>query len=190
MEGYSPLHKGSWRAIWCPTGKFSEITGGEIWSLYTHAVLDKYATLTTATLLGVVKTAFESEDPLGLVNATLKSMEYIPPVGTADRFAWESVLYIACTEARKFPPSPDTVFAQPCRAPTPLPSAERWRTPLVGSFTVYSTTNGRLAGVVSGTKATPDVECFCALNSVMSGTSRYCPISQSSPSQVTYCVKK
>ena len=69
------------------------------------------------------------------------------------------------------------------------PAPDVYRTPLTGTFTVYSVVNGKLSGLVSGVKALPNELCDCVANSVMSGTSRFCTTSSIQSSRVTYCVK-
>lgn len=69
------------------------------------------------------------------------------------------------------------------------PGTEIYRTPLAGTFTVYSVTGGKLSGVVAGVKALPNELCDCVANSVLSGTSRFCTTPSIQSTRVTYCVK-
>lgn len=69
------------------------------------------------------------------------------------------------------------------------PNTEIFRTPLTGTFTVYSVNAGKLSGVVAGVKALPNELCDCVVNSVFSGTSRFCTTPSIQSTRVTYCVK-
>lgn len=177
MEGYHPTHQGTWRAIWCPTGTFNETTG-ETWKLSTHAVLDKYATVRTQTIIAAGLEVMRSADPLTTLEAVLKQGEYIPPVGTQDRFDWESLLYIACTEGVKQPPFPGVPVTNNCRPATPLtsPPPEVWRVPAGGPYPVYAMKGTTLGARVSGVTVAGGTLADCSRASVMIGSARYCSV--------------
>jgi len=69
------------------------------------------------------------------------------------------------------------------------PMPDVYRTPPTGTFTVYSTANGKLSSIISGVKALPNELCDCVANMVLSGTSRFCTAQSIQSSRVTYCVK-
>lgn len=69
------------------------------------------------------------------------------------------------------------------------PVPEVFRTPLTGTFTVYSVAGGKLSGIINGVKALPNEICDCVANSVFSGTSRFCTTPSIQSTRVTYCVK-
>ena len=70
--------------------------------------------------------------------------------------------------------------------PDPVAGPGVWRTPNIGTFTLYTTANGALSGLVSGRKATAGALCDCTAP-VAAGTSTYCPLAGAAPAEVTLC---
>lgn len=189
MEGRDNTIKGDWAAIWCRSGTFDPVTGGEVWVLYTHAVLDKYRTVNSAALMDMAQSIIAADDPLGALNAALTAGRYVPPVGSQDRFDWETLLYTACTQGVALPPLPKMTVKNTCKAPTPITGTpvEVWKTPPAGTFTVYLLNGTKLGSAVPGVKALPNE--VCSTTCALSGTSKFCSTPSIGPNRITYCVK-
>lgn len=189
MQGIVPPIKGEWHAVWCRTGTFNGGTG-EVWRLKTHAVLDKYRTVNGAALVAAARSILEAPDPLGALDAMLTAGRIVPPVGSQDRFEWETLLYAACQQGTALPPLPGATVTGTCTPPTPIsPPVETWRTPAAGTFTIYTLKNGALGGIIAGRKATANAACDCASGKATSGTSTYCSLSGGPAAEVTLCKK-
>lgn len=189
MQGVLPNIRGEWHAVWCRTGTFNGGTG-EVWSLQVHAVLEKYRTLDAAAVIAAGRSIIEAPDPLGALDAMLTSGRVVPPAGTQDRFDWESLLFAGCKQGVALPPVAGMIVTDRCVPPTPIPAqVETWRTPASGTFTIYSSKNGALSGIIAGRKATANALCDCSAGKAMSGSSTYCALSGAAPAEVTLCKK-
>lgn len=184
MEGADARLGGTWSAIWCPTGTFSPTTGTEVWSLYTHAVLDKYRTVNADALIDMAQAIIAAPDPLAALNAAIKSRELIPPVGSIDRFNWESLLFAACTEGVRLAPFPGQPITRPCTPPTPI-TVETWR---ASGGTIFTAASGRLTGLTTR-KAAVGAKCNNTVSQIVVKGSVYLPLDGGPLTEVTLCAK-
>jgi hypothetical protein len=76
-----------------------------------------------------------------------------------------------------------------CPAEPAPPAAEIWRTPSAGSGTIFTTSAGRLTGLVGNRKAPPNALADCALARVSVGTKTYCSLAGGVATEVTEVVK-
>lgn len=180
MEGRDNTIQGDWRALWCPAGAGS-------WQLRTHAVLDRYKTLDASTVAKMAVTIMGSPDPIAALNAAVSDRTVVPPVGTKDRFDWESLLYAACLQGVALPPQ-GVVVTGTCKPPVPI-QVEVWRTPATGSFTLFTSNGTRLTGLVSGRKATANAKCNAAAPPITVNGAVYLPLDGGPLTEVTVCVK-
>jgi hypothetical protein len=119
MEGRDNVIKGDWRAIWCAS--FEQRQDGAsalVWRLRTFAVLDKYKTMDATGIAVLLGQVLSSSNPVASLSAMIKAREVIPPVGSQDRFDWESLLFTACKQGVALPPIPYPVIDN-CEAPIP-----------------------------------------------------------------------
>ena len=114
MEGRDNVIKGDWYALGCP-----KLGGG--WTLKTHAVLDKYKTLSAAMVFQLGMQVWSSDTPMITLQSLLNTYEVLPPVGTQERFDWETLLYQACMQGKNVPPVPNQTVTGMCLVPTPIP---------------------------------------------------------------------
>ena len=114
MEGRDNIIKGDWYALWCPGGN-------GIWTLKVHAVLDKYKTLSPTAVFQFGVQVWSSATPMTTLQDIINSNANIPPVGTKDRFDWESLIFQACVQGVTVPPVPNQTVLSSCSPPTPLP---------------------------------------------------------------------
>lgn len=183
IEGADARYGGTWKAIWCPTGRFNA-AGAEVWELYTHAVLDKYRTLDGATVFDMGKAILSAPDPVAALDAAIKAREFIPPAGSVDRFNWESLLFAACTEGVRLAPFPGQPITRPCTPPTPI-VAEVWR---AGGGTIFTAANGRLTGLTTR-KAAAGAKCNNTVSQIVVKGSVYLPLDGGPLTEVTLCTK-
>lgn len=190
IEGYEPTAHGTWRAIWCPTGRFSPITGTEIWQLYTHAVLDKYATVSARSVINGALLILKTPDPLAELDAVLKSGEFIPPAGTQDRYDWEATLYAGCVEGERLGPSGTPVNGTSCTPPTPLPVTvvQVWRVTASGS-TLFPYSAGKLGAPIAGRRAPGGATCDHSKPAVKVGSATYLPLVGAPANEYAACQK-
>jgi hypothetical protein len=190
MQGVVPPIKGEWHALWCPTGVFAG-GSGEVWKLYTHAVLDKYRTLTATAVWEAAKSVLEAPDPLGALDAMLAAGKFVPPAGTQDRYDWEALLFAACQQGAAVghgaTPAP-VQMEKPCAPPTPLPTTqvEVWRVTASGS-TLFTVANGKLLAPISGRRAAGGATCDNTKPLIKSGTSNYYPLVGGAANEYAAC---
>lgn len=190
MEGADSRFGGTWRSVWCSSGQIDPATGLVVWTLYSHAVLDKYRTVSMTIAWEMGRMMIAAPDPLAELSAAIKAREFIPPPGSVDRFNWESLLYAACQENARVNPAQLQNLVANCRPPTPVVTpVDVWRTPASGTFTLYGLKNGALSGIIAGRKATANAVCDCAAGKATSGTSTYCSLSGGPATEVTLCKK-
>lgn len=192
LQGIVPPIKGEWHALWCRTGTFNGGTG-EVWALHTHAVLDKYRTLNSTAVWAAAQSILESSDPVGALETMLRAGAFIPPVGTQDRFEWESLLYAACQQGAAVGWGPDptpVTLSRPCQPPTPLQTTptEVWRVTASGS-TLFTVANGKLLAPISGRRAPGSATCDNSKPAIKSGTSTYYPLLGASAAEYAACQK-
>ena len=70
----------------------------------------------------------------------------------------------------------------------PVPTPDIFRTPVIGTFTLYMAANGTLTGLLTGRKASPNALCDCTAK-VAVGSASYCPLAGGNPAEVTLCRK-
>jgi hypothetical protein len=190
MEGADSRFGGTWRSVWCPTGQIDPATGMVVWTLYSHAVLDKYRTVSMTLVWEMGRMMVAAPDPLAELASAIKAREFIPPVGSSDRFNWESLLYAACLENVRVNPAGLLNVTNNCKVPAPVVvPVDVWRTPASGTFTLYTVKNGALSGIIAGRKATANATCDCAAGKATSGTSTYCALPGAPATEVTLCKK-
>ena len=145
-----PRADGSWVTIW----------GAETWASFAaHAInVDAVAVATAA-------------DPVAALNAIVAGRVNTP-------LADPSLTPVWCPYAREMiasqPPK-----ASPTPDPTLPPGPPTWRTPPVGTGTLYVAAVGRLVSLVPGRKAPPNTPCDCfggTAPTVSVGTNTYCPL--------------
>lgn len=190
MQGVVPPIKGEWHALWCPSGQFKGGTGA-VWTLHTHAVLDKYRTLNMTAVWEAARSVLEAPDPLGALDAMAAAGQFIPPAGTQDRFDWETLLYAACQQgaAVGFGATPGPVqLSKPCTPPTPLPTTqvEVWRVTASGS-TLFTASGGKLLAPISGRRAAGGAACDNTKPLIKSGTSNYYPLVGGAANEYAAC---
>ena len=183
IEGADARYSGTWKAIWCPTGRFNA-AGAEIWELYTHAVLDKYRTLDGVTMFDMGKAILSAPDPVAALDAAIKAREFIPPAGSVDRFNWESLLFAACTEGVRLAPFPGQPITRQCTPPTPI-TVETWR---ASGGTIFTAASGRLTGLTTR-KAAVGAKCNNTVSQIVVKGSVYLPLDGGPLTEVTLCAK-
>lgn len=99
----------------------------------------------------------------------------------AERKAIQDANYATWT-AGLVQPTPPT---PPASAPPAGPST--WRTPMTGTFTLYTTANGALGATVPLRKATANALCNCNTNKVVRLTTTYCALDVGAAAEVTLC---
>lgn len=191
MQGVVPGVKGEWHALWCPSGTFNGPT--ETWTLYTHATLDKYRTVSASAVWSAVSDIMKSADPAATIRTLLKTGEYIPPVGTQDRYDWEALLYAACQQAAAVgygtTPKPVTLV-NGCKPPTPLPTTpnEIWRVTPSGS-SLFTASGGKLVSPISGRRAAGGTQCDNTKPAIKLGSSTYYPLQGGAANEYAACQK-
>lgn len=183
IEGADARYGGTWKAIWCPTGRFNA-AGAEVWELYTHAVLDKYRTVDGAAVFDMAKAILAAPDPIVALGAAIKSREFIPPAGSVERFNWESLLFAACTEGVRLAPFPGQPITRQCTPPTPI-TVETWR---ASGGTIFTAASGRLTGLTTR-KAAVGAKCNNTVSQIVVKGSVYLPLDGGPLTEVTLCAK-
>lgn len=183
IEGADARYGGTWKAIWCPTGRFNA-AGAEVWELYTHAVLDKYRTVDGAAVFDMAKAILAAPDPIVALDAAIKAREFIPPAGSVDRFNWESLLFAACTEGVRLAPFPGQPITRQCTPPTPI-TVETWR---ASGGTIFTAASGRLTGLTTR-KAAVGAKCNNTVSQIVVKGSVYLPLDGGPLTEVTLCAK-
>lgn len=192
MQGVVPPIKGEWHALWCRTGVFNGGTG-EVWQLHTHAVLDKYRTLTATAVWEAARSVLEAPDPLGALDAMLAAGRFVLPAGTQDRYDWEALLYAACQQGAAVGPGETPAPVQlpkPCKPPTPLPTTptEVWKVTASGS-TLFTASGGKLVAPIVGRRAPGGATCDTTKPLIKSGTSTYYPLVGAAANEYAACQK-
>ena len=158
MEGRDNVIKGDWYALWCP-----KPDGG--WVLKLHAVLDKYKTLSAATVFQLGLQIWSSNTPMTALQNMINTYEVLPPAGTQERFDWETLLYQACMQGRNVPPAPDLVITGACLVPTPLlpPTAPTVAYAVTSTAAYPVRTDGTRDTRAAATPATLGSTCDCSV---------------------------
>lgn len=170
MEGRDETLKGDWSAIWCPTN-----AARTQWELRTHAVLDTYKTMNAVLILQIARGIIESSDPIASLTSSIKAAEVIPPEGTADRFALDSLRYTACKQGVALPPATGMPVTDNCKAPTPLP-VPTTRYVVSGSQAFPLTANGTRAVTAWPTAPKKGEPCDCTVQLLTVTGARYCKV--------------
>lgn len=184
MEGANSQFGGAWRSVWCPTDQLDPATGTVTWVLYTHAVLDKYRTVSMTLVWEMGRMMVAAPDPLASLDASIKAREFIPPPGSIDRFNWESLLYAACKENIRLNPAQLQNVVDRCKVPTPI-AVEVWR---ATGGTIFTATSGRLTGLTTR-KATLNAKCNNTASQIVVNGTVYLPLDGGPLTEVTPCKK-
>jgi hypothetical protein len=193
MQGRDNTLKGDWSAIWCPRD-----AARTQWSLQTHAVLDAYKTMSFTVLTQVALGILQSSDPIAALTMAIKAAEVIPPAGSADRFAWESLLYTACKQGVALPPQGSPVVVDNCKPPTPIQPPVTTTAYVVSGATAYGATSDASGTwtrsiVAWPTKPTAGSPCDCVAAQILQFGARFCKVpalSSASQTVVAGCSAK
>jgi hypothetical protein len=181
---------GDWWVYWCPTGKL-DVAGNPTWGVVSFAVLTKYRPTPFGTA-AALWSVYQAPDRLAAFNELAVSKRIVPAVGSVDEYEWKTLLHMACLAAATPPYLGAPIHplaADYCGpAPTaPAPPVDVYLT--VGSYTLYTTSGGKLLAAIKDRKALPNSVCNCTALRIMVGTTPYCPLNGGSPTEVTACKK-
>lgn len=130
-------------------------------------------------------------DPLAQANAEIAAANVPTTPGSQKAYEYAQLFWLACNDLKANPP---VVFDTPLpdnwcgAAPVPPATAEKWNTPLFGTFRLYNFTSaGKLGTTISGRTAGPNQPCDCTVTKILSGTATYCPVASAAQTEVTLC---
>lgn len=144
-------------------------------------------------LRGAMKRVLAAPNLLAAVNGEMRAGSIAAPAGSQDEYEIKVLLRNACI-ALTTPPYSVPIDPPPAgvcgAAPVPAgQSGDVYRTPASGAFTLFTHASGRLAGVISGRRATANALCNCSAARATSGSTVYCALASGAATEVTTCVK-
>ena len=182
LRGYDCAPLPSATSTW-PTGRYTPSKGGVLWwyckvgpRWYPQWAVGTADFLSQNNVAGEAAAALLSADPVAALNAVAKKYASLPLNDPSLTPVWcpvQAEMYAATPAADAAPPPP---------------GAAVFRTPVVGTLTLYVVRGGQLAGLITGRKAPPGALCDCAAP-VAVGKEIYCPLAAGPPAEVTLCRK-
>ena len=141
-------------------------------------------------LAGAFRRVIAAPSLLAAVNVEMNLAKIPVTSGTQDAYERDLVIYTACQALAKPPylvpidPLPVNWCGTAPVSPAPVPPG--WRTPLYGTFRIYTVVNGKL-GPSTGRVATSRALCNATVPVVLSGTAKYYPLASGPVTEVTLC---